>query len=278
VHHTIFFAPESRLAPQAARIVGLSRSTKIKEHASRRWQREPEHRSPRHLTRHTYFVPMQFDDGLGNSQAHARALYGGTLDFAAVKLLEDHFLLESINAGPMIWHAGDKLAIPAFDGDVNDCFIRRILACVIQKLVSTSVTRATPIRTRGRSSGTSTIMLLFSVVSMLLLYLVERVHGFLPLNPQKSTMSYFTQMAGLDPEVVNRFPLAARDAADERDGKGNAHRRRCKIVVRSQAHGWAVWAAMAILFLAGVTTAYFAEARGHPLTASTRIASVAQER
>ena len=33
----------------------------------------------------------------------------------------------------------------------------------------------------------------------------------------------------------------------------------------SQAHGWAVWAAMAILFLAGVTVAYWAEARGNPL-------------
>ena len=33
----------------------------------------------------------------------------------------------------------------------------------------------------------------------------------------------------------------------------------------SQRHGWAVWAAMASLFLAGVTTAYWAEARGNPL-------------
>ena len=33
----------------------------------------------------------------------------------------------------------------------------------------------------------------------------------------------------------------------------------------SQRHGWAVWSAMAILFLAGVTTAYWAEARGNPL-------------
>jgi K+-transporting ATPase ATPase A chain len=33
----------------------------------------------------------------------------------------------------------------------------------------------------------------------------------------------------------------------------------------STAHGWAVWAAMALLFLAGVTTAYWAEARGNPL-------------
>ncbi|MGC2110200.1 MAG: potassium-transporting ATPase subunit KdpA [Candidatus Korobacteraceae bacterium] len=33
----------------------------------------------------------------------------------------------------------------------------------------------------------------------------------------------------------------------------------------SQAHGWAVWGAMAILFLCGVTVAYWAEARGNPL-------------
>jgi K+-transporting ATPase ATPase A chain len=37
----------------------------------------------------------------------------------------------------------------------------------------------------------------------------------------------------------------------------------------SPAHGWAVWAAMAILFLAGVTVAYWAEARGNPLLAGT---------
>ncbi len=33
----------------------------------------------------------------------------------------------------------------------------------------------------------------------------------------------------------------------------------------SQRHGWAVWAAMAILFVAGVTNSYWAEARGNPL-------------
>jgi len=33
----------------------------------------------------------------------------------------------------------------------------------------------------------------------------------------------------------------------------------------SPRHGWAVWAAMAILFIGGVTTAYWAEARGNPL-------------
>jgi len=37
----------------------------------------------------------------------------------------------------------------------------------------------------------------------------------------------------------------------------------------SPAHGWAVWAAMAILFLAGVTVAYWAEGRGNPLLAGT---------
>jgi len=36
----------------------------------------------------------------------------------------------------------------------------------------------------------------------------------------------------------------------------------------SRAHGWAVWAAMAFLFLAGVTAAYWAETRGNPLLAA----------
>jgi K+-transporting ATPase ATPase A chain len=37
----------------------------------------------------------------------------------------------------------------------------------------------------------------------------------------------------------------------------------------SPKHGWAVWAAMAVLFLAGVITAYWAEARGNPLLVGT---------
>ena len=37
----------------------------------------------------------------------------------------------------------------------------------------------------------------------------------------------------------------------------------------SQHHGWAVWSAMTIMFLAGVSVAYWAEARGNPLLAGT---------
>ena len=37
----------------------------------------------------------------------------------------------------------------------------------------------------------------------------------------------------------------------------------------SQKHGWAVWAAMAVLFAIGVSTVYWAEARGNPLLANT---------
>ena len=37
----------------------------------------------------------------------------------------------------------------------------------------------------------------------------------------------------------------------------------------SQRHGWAVWAAMAFLFFAGVTASYWAEARGNSLLAGT---------
>jgi K+-transporting ATPase ATPase A chain len=37
----------------------------------------------------------------------------------------------------------------------------------------------------------------------------------------------------------------------------------------SQRHGWAVWGAMAFLFLVGVTATYWAEAKGNPLLAGT---------
>jgi K+-transporting ATPase ATPase A chain len=43
----------------------------------------------------------------------------------------------------------------------------------------------------------------------------------------------------------------------------------------SQRHGWAVWAAMSLLFLAGVTTAYWAEARGNPQLAGVNQTSSA---
>ena len=40
-------------------------------------------------------------------------------------------------------------------------------------------------------------------------------------------------------------------------------------MTNSPAHGWAVWSAMAILFLAGVTAAYWAESKGNPLYPAT---------
>ncbi len=36
-------------------------------------------------------------------------------------------------------------------------------------------------------------------------------------------------------------------------------------MAKNQAHGWAVWAAMFVLFFGGVTTAYWAESRGNPI-------------
>jgi K+-transporting ATPase ATPase A chain len=38
-------------------------------------------------------------------------------------------------------------------------------------------------------------------------------------------------------------------------------------MVRRQAHGWAVWAAMFVLFMGGVATAYWAESAGNPIHA-----------
>jgi K+-transporting ATPase ATPase A chain len=46
-------------------------------------------------------------------------------------------------------------------------------------------------------------------------------------------------------------------------------------MVRSQRHGWALWSAMFALFLVGVTTAYWAEARGNPIHAARGVDAVA---
>jgi potassium-transporting ATPase potassium-binding subunit len=46
-------------------------------------------------------------------------------------------------------------------------------------------------------------------------------------------------------------------------------------MVKKQAHGWALWAAMYVMFLAGVTVAYWAEARGNPIHAARGIDVVA---
>ena len=46
-------------------------------------------------------------------------------------------------------------------------------------------------------------------------------------------------------------------------------------MARNQRHGWAIWAAMYILFFAGLTTAYRAEARGNPIHAAEGVDVVA---
>ncbi|HEY2898027.1 MAG TPA: potassium-transporting ATPase subunit KdpA, partial [Gemmatimonadaceae bacterium] len=46
-------------------------------------------------------------------------------------------------------------------------------------------------------------------------------------------------------------------------------------MVKNVRHGWAIWAAMYVLFFAGVTTAYWAEARGNPIHAERGVDVVA---
>src|SRR5271155_1664258 len=46
-------------------------------------------------------------------------------------------------------------------------------------------------------------------------------------------------------------------------------------MVKDERQGWAIFAAMGILFLAGVTTAYWAEAHGNPAFAASNVDSVA---
>jgi K+-transporting ATPase ATPase A chain len=46
-------------------------------------------------------------------------------------------------------------------------------------------------------------------------------------------------------------------------------------MVKNQRHGWALWVAMFVLFLSGVTAAYWAEARGNPIHAARGVDVVA---
>jgi potassium-transporting ATPase potassium-binding subunit len=46
-------------------------------------------------------------------------------------------------------------------------------------------------------------------------------------------------------------------------------------MVKNQKHGWALWAAMYILFIAGVAVSYWAEARGNPIHAARGVDIVA---
>jgi K+-transporting ATPase ATPase A chain len=46
-------------------------------------------------------------------------------------------------------------------------------------------------------------------------------------------------------------------------------------MVKNQKHGWALWAAMFVLFAVGATTAYWAEARGNPIHAARGVDVVA---
>src|SRR5262249_62338408 len=46
-------------------------------------------------------------------------------------------------------------------------------------------------------------------------------------------------------------------------------------MVRDERQGWAVFAAMGVLYLAGVTTAYWAEAHGNPALAQYAVDSTA---
>jgi K+-transporting ATPase ATPase A chain len=48
-------------------------------------------------------------------------------------------------------------------------------------------------------------------------------------------------------------------------------------MAKNQKHGWALWAAMFVLFIGGAATAYWAEARGNPIHASRGIDVVTSE-
>ena len=139
-------------------------------------------------------------------------------------------------------------------------------------------------------------MLFFHAAGFLILYAVLRVQGVLPFNPTgmsavardlsfntaisfitntnwqnyggESTLSYFTRMLGLThknnaahpfenptapPNFVQMISIFAIGAA-----LTNVFGR----MVCNQRQGWAILAVMGVLFIAGVTVCYWAEASG----------------
>ena len=77
---------------------------------------------------------MQFNDGLGNGESHARALDKRALILAAIEFFKDHLLLYLVNSGSMVRDAGNKFPIAMFGGDLNNCAWRRVFAGVIEKV------------------------------------------------------------------------------------------------------------------------------------------------
>ena len=68
-------------------------------------QREGEHRAVPELAGHADGAAVSFHDGLGDRQAHARALHQITLVLAAIKLVEDQTQFHLLDSRPAIGHA-----------------------------------------------------------------------------------------------------------------------------------------------------------------------------
>ena len=69
------------------------------------------------LAGHTNRSTVHFYDGFGDSQAHARALNGHSLGAAAIKLFEDHGLIEVVDSRPMVGHTDHELRFANLGGD-----------------------------------------------------------------------------------------------------------------------------------------------------------------
>src|SRR5208337_4199175 len=93
-----------------------------------------EHRATADLAGQADGSIVHFHDSFGDGQAHARPLDRQSLRATAVKLFEDHCLIEVVYARSVIGHAGDELRFAELDGDMDGSTRRRVLAGILQQL------------------------------------------------------------------------------------------------------------------------------------------------
>ena len=77
---------------------------------------------------------MQFDDCLGDCQAHSCALDDHALVAVTIEFLKNHLLFHVINSRTMIRDACDHFRTSQFGSDVNWSLWWRILACIVQQM------------------------------------------------------------------------------------------------------------------------------------------------
>jgi K+-transporting ATPase A subunit len=108
-------------------------------------------------------------------------------------------------------------------------------------------------------TGYAFAMLLFNALGFLFLFGLQRLQDVLPLNPQG--------FAGVAPDLAFNTAVSFVTNTNWQSYSGESTNVFGRMV-SDQRQGWAILAAMGVLFLAGVAVAYWAEAHANPALAA----------